>query len=57
MTAAGEDATRARLAHLEHGLRLIISESQHFPDEDGIGAGLMARRILAGAPVEREGAA
>jgi hypothetical protein len=34
---------------LRHGLVLILRESEQFPDQDGIGAGTMARNLLAGA--------
>lgn len=37
-----------RVERLEHGLRLIVRESEQFPDEDGIGAGTMARNLLNG---------
>ena len=37
------------VARLRHGLALIVRESEQFPDEDGIGAGTMARNLLAGA--------
>lgn len=32
---------------LRHGLGLIVQESEQFPDDDGIGAGTMARNLLA----------
>lgn len=31
---------------LRHGLGLIVRESEQFPDQDGIGAGTMARNLL-----------
>ena len=34
---------------LRHGLALIVRESEQFPEQDGIGAGTMARNILASA--------
>lgn len=36
------------VARLRHGLGLIVREAEQFPSEDGIGAGTMARNLLAG---------
>lgn len=36
------------IARLRHGLVLIVRESEQFPGDDGIGAGTMARNLLAG---------
>jgi hypothetical protein len=41
--AAGE------IERLRGGLALIVKEAEQFPDADGIGAGTMARNLLAGA--------
>jgi hypothetical protein len=40
------DRIAAENERLRHGLALIVRESEQFPDEDGIGAGTMARNIL-----------
>lgn len=40
------DRIAAENERLRHGLTLIVREAEQFPDEDGIGAGTMARNIL-----------
>jgi hypothetical protein len=39
----------AELERLRNGLALIVKESEQFSHQDGIGAGAMARNLLAGA--------
>lgn len=42
------EKAEAEVARLRHGLELIVRESEQFPDQDGIGAGVMARNVLNG---------
>jgi hypothetical protein len=49
MTDKERQAEQAEIKRLRHGLVLIVLESELFPDQDGIGAGTMARNVLNGA--------